>query len=112
MSDSAVPMRTNGAVAAAVLSAAIGCFALGTLAFAGDAVSGIAHALNVWNPTGPLSGVTDAAIAIWLMTWFLLSVRWVRREVNMGYVNITSALLFAGGLLLTFPPFMDLLQGK
>ena len=30
----------------------------------------------------------------------------------MVQVNIFSALLLVGGVLLTFPPFMDLLQAK
>jgi uncharacterized membrane protein (DUF4010 family) len=103
---------SNGSGAAAVLAAALGCFALGVLALAGDASPHIAQALNFWKPTGPLSGVTDLAIIVWLGVWFALSRLWARRSVNLTTVNVASFALFAAGLLLTFPPFMDLLQGK
>lgn len=109
------PARTplsNGSGAAAVLSAGFGCFTLGALALAGDASPHIAQSLNFWRPTGPLSGVTDVAIIIWLGVWFVLSRLWARRSVNLRLVNGASFALFAAGLLLTFPPFMDLLQGK
>jgi hypothetical protein len=103
---------SNGSGAAAVLAAALGCFALGVLALAGDASPHIAQSLNFWRPTGALSGVTDVAIIIWLGVWFVLSRFWARRSVNLRPVNGVSFALFAAGLLLTFPPFMDLLQGK
>jgi hypothetical protein len=103
---------SNGSGAAAVLSAAIGCFTLGALALAGDASSHIAQSLNFWKPTGPLSGVTDLAIIAWLVVWFVLSRLWVQRNVNLSVINSVSLALFAAGLLLTFPPFMDLLQSK
>ncbi|HEY5411411.1 MAG TPA: hypothetical protein VIJ94_11870 [Caulobacteraceae bacterium] len=103
---------TNGPGAAAILAAAGGCFALGLLALAGDASAPLAQALNVWKPTGPLSGVTDVAILIWLALWVGLNRLWRRRTVSMSRVNLAAILLFVGGVLLTFPPFMDLLQGK
>lgn len=102
----------NGPGAAALLSAAIGGFALGVLALAGDAFGGVARALNVWPPTGPLSGVTGLAIVIWLVAWFVLGRRWTRRNVQLHRINWIAVALFAGGVLLTFPPFMDLLQGR
>jgi hypothetical protein len=103
---------SNGTGAAAVLAAALGCFALGILALAGDASPHIGQALNFWKPTGPLSGVTDVAIIIWLAVWLVLSRLWEGRSVNLSVVSRVSFALFVAGLLLTFPPFMDLLQGK
>ena len=102
----------NGPGGAAVLSAAIGCLVLGVLALAGDAIAPVAKLLNVWNPTGPLSGVTFAAIGAWLVAWLILSRRWADRTVNMKTLGAASAAMILAGLLLTFPPFMDLLQGK
>jgi hypothetical protein len=46
------------------------------------------------------------------MAWWLLSPLWKAREVNLKRVNWTAGLMIIAGLLLTFPPFMDLLQGK
>jgi hypothetical protein len=102
----------NGAGAAAILSSSIGCCSLGVLALAGDANSKVAALLNVWKPTGPLSGVTDVAILLWLFSWFAFSRLWSRRSVNLARVNGLSISLFVVGILLTFPPFMDFLQGK
>ena len=112
MSDEAAGATANGPAAAAVLSAGIGGFILGVLSIAGDAFRGVAHALNFWNPTGPLSGVTDITIIVWLVSWFTLSRLWGRRNLELRRVNLATVLLFIVGLLLTFPPFMDLLQGK
>lgn len=102
----------NGPGAAAILAAAIGSFALGSFAFVGDASPLIHQAFNFWNPTGPLSGVTGTAVLVWLAAWFGLSRRWKTTTVNLARTNIVAFMLLAAGLLLTFPPFMDLLQGK
>jgi hypothetical protein len=101
----------NGPGAAAVLSAGIGSLALGVFAFAGDASPPIRGLFNIWTPSGPLSGVSTAAILVWLIAWYLLGRRWSRRDVGLRWVNIAAFVMLAGGLLLTFPPFMDLLQG-
>lgn len=102
----------NGPGAAAILAAGIGSAALGIFAFAGDASPTILHSFNVWNPTGPLSGVTSSAVVVWLVAWFWLSRRWRNRSVNLARINIAAFAMLVVGLLLTFPPFMDLLQGK
>jgi hypothetical protein len=102
----------NGPGAAAILAAGIGCAAMGILAFAGDASDAIGKALNFYNPTGALSGVTTLAIAIWLIAWFVLSRIWAHSSVALGKINWAALLLLLVGFLLTFPPFMDLLQGK
>jgi len=102
----------NGPGAAAILGAGIGSAALGILALAGDASSAIGKALVFYNPTGALSGVTTLAILVWLGSWFLLNRRWQASTVPMAKVNALSFGLLAVGFLLTFPPFMDLLQGK
>jgi hypothetical protein len=112
MNDRGADEMTNGRGAAAVLAAATGSLALALLALAGDASPPIAAALNFWKPTGPLSGVTDIAILIWLATWWLLSRRWSRRDVNISRINTASFAMFAGAILITFPPVMDFLQGR
>ena len=102
----------NGPAAAAILAAGIGCATIGILAFAGDASGAIGRLLNIYNPTGTLSGVTTIAIIVWLVAWFALNRLWRTRTVAMGGVNVAAFVLLAVGFLLTFPPFMDLLQGK
>jgi hypothetical protein len=102
----------NGAGAAAILSAGIGCATLGILALLGDAFAGIKHFLNFYNPTGPLSGVTIVAIVMWLASWFVLAQMWDGRDVAMKRISMVAFALLAVGFALTFPPFMDLLQGR
>jgi len=102
----------NGEGMAAILAAGIGCAALGVFAFLGDAVKGIGEFFNFYNPTGTLSGVTDTAIVVWLAAWYVLAKRWGGRDVAVGRVGPMAFVLLAVGFLLTFPPFMGLLQGK
>jgi hypothetical protein len=103
---------STGPGAAAILAAGIGSFALGVFAFAGDAVPAMNRAFVFWPPTGALSGVTSTAIAVWLVSWYGLSRRWRSRDVNLVPINVATAVMLIAALLLTFPPFMDLLQGK
>jgi hypothetical protein len=102
----------NGPGAAAILAAGIGACALGIFALAADASSNVNHVLSVYPPSGALSGVTSAAIVVWLVAWFGLSRLWAARDVALVRVNVAAFLLLLLGLLLTFPPFMDLLRGK
>ncbi len=103
---------SNGDGAAAILAAGIGCLALGVFAFAGDALASAHKAFNIWAPSGPLSGVTTAAVVVWLVSWLVLNRRWRGREVNLGRSSLAAFIMLGAGLLLTFPPVMDWLQGK
>ena len=102
----------NGPGAAAILAAGIGSLALGLFALAGDAIAPLRQAFAIWPPTGPLSGVSTAAVVVWLAAWLVLGRLWARRNVSIGAVGVAAFLMLAAALLLTFPPFMDLLQGK
>jgi len=106
------PPLSTGPGAAAILATGVGALALGVLAFAGDAVRSFGRAMIFWPPSGPLSGVTTVAIVVWLGVWAILARRWARRDVNLVPINIAAFLMLAAGLLLTFPPVMDFLQGK
>jgi hypothetical protein len=111
-SEPVAQIPTNGGAAAAVLAAAIGVCTLGVLALIGDAFPAVAHALNIWKPTGPLSGVTGLAIIVWLAAWFALARTWGARNRDLRRINLIALVLIVAGALLTFPPFMDLLQGR
>jgi hypothetical protein len=102
----------NGAAAAAILSAAVGCFCVSVFGWLGDAVPAIANFFNFYNPTGPLSGVTTTAIVVWLILWSTLSRTWGEKSLPMRKINGAAFLLLGVGLLISFPPFGDLLQGK
>jgi hypothetical protein len=102
----------NGPAAAAIMAAGIGCFALGMLSFVTDALPDVRRALIIWNPSGPLSGVSTAVILVWAAAWLVLSALWGRRELNLARVNLIAFVMLAVGMVLTFPPFADLLLGK
>ena len=102
----------NGPAGAAILAAGAGCAVLGILAVLADASKLLARGLTFYLPTGPLSGVTSVAILFWLVTWGILARRWRTRTVAITKVNATAFLLLALGILLTFPPFADFIQGK
>jgi hypothetical protein len=108
------PVETipNGHGAAAIVAAGVGCAMIGILALAGDASPAVNKALTFHKPTGALSGVTTVSILVWLVSWFILGRAWRAKNVNMVSTNIIAFGLLLVGLLLTFPPFMDLLQGR
>jgi hypothetical protein len=103
------PSLTNGSGAAAVLSAGIGSFALAVLSVAADKSALIKSTLIFYKPTGPLSGVTTAAILFWFFTWGILEWRWRKKTLAMGPISFAALTLLAVSLLLTFPPIADLL---
>jgi hypothetical protein len=102
----------NGPVAAAVLSCAVGCFALGVLAVAADGSKRLATRLNFYHPSGPLSGVTTVAIALWIVCWIALAARWRNKTLAFARVSAFAFVFLALGLLLTFPPFGDVFLGR
>jgi hypothetical protein len=105
-------MPPNGPAAAALLSAAAGCFLLGALAVAADGSKALASALNFYNPTGPLAGVSTCPIVVWLVLWAVLARRWRVAQMPFSRIAAVSFALLALGILLTFPPFGDLLLGR
>ena len=107
--SSNTPALTNGSGAAAILSAGIGAFALAVLAIAGDESAHIASSLIFYKPTGPLSGVTTAAILIWLVAWGILEWRWRNKTVPASRVSAAALILLGLSFLMTFPPLADLL---
>ena len=99
----------NGAGAAAVLAAGIGSFAVGLIAALADKSAAMKTAMIFSKPTGPLSGVTTLAIVIWLVAWIVLHAMWRNQSVSLGKINAAALGLLVLGLLLTFPPIVDLL---
>lgn len=99
---------TNGFGAAAVLAAGVGSLALALLAIATDRIHTLQSAMILSRPTGPLSGVTTWAVAIWLATWAVLSWRWRNKTVAAGRMAAAAMVLLILALLLTFPPVGDL----
>lgn len=97
-----------GGVAAAMVSAGAGVAACGVFYVLG-ATKTLGPYFNWYKPSGALSGVSTAAIATWLMIWFVLARRWRDRPVSAGRCGAWALGLLALGLLLTFPPIARLL---
>ncbi|MDG4881930.1 hypothetical protein [Mesorhizobium sp. WSM4884] len=57
-------------------------------------------------------GKTNANTSLPPIQTTILARRWGNRAVAMSRVNIAAFALLLVGLLLTFPPFMDFLQGR
>jgi hypothetical protein len=98
----------NGSGAAAILSAGIGSFAVALFAIAADKSAYLKNLFALYKPTGPLSGVTTAAILLWLAVWAILEWRWRKRTVALARINIIAFVLLCLSLLLTFPPVAEL----
>ena len=107
--DTKLGYLPNGSGAAAILSAGLGCFAVALLAFVADKSAAIRSLAIFYKPTGPLSGVTTMAIAVWLVCWLVLELRWRRREIALGKISAIGVGLLLLSVLLTFPPLVDLL---
>ncbi|MEO6817743.1 MAG: hypothetical protein ABI177_13685 [Edaphobacter sp.] len=112
MNRSTEGQLTNGPGGAAILSAGIGCFAIGVLAVIGDGSKSMAGLFTFYRPTGPLSGVSTLGIVVWLAVWLVLARRWRTKVVAIGRVNLAAFVFLVIGLLLTFPPIESLLLGK
>ena len=110
--DEGVGLLPNGPGAAAILGAAIGSLALGVFSFAGDTWPGLRRAFIFWDPSGPLSGESTLAVGVWLLAWGALSLLWRSRNVRLARINRISFAMLVAGFLLTFPPFVDMLQGQ
>jgi hypothetical protein len=78
------------------------------LACAGDKSAAVENNLVFYKPPGPLSGVTTAAIFIWLFAWGILEWRWRNRTVAVGRISALSLARLAMSPVLTFPPVVDL----
>jgi hypothetical protein len=102
------PALTNGSGAAAILAAGVGTFALAVLACVSDKSAAVKSSLIFYKPTGPLSGVTTAAIVIWFFIWGILEWRWRTKTVAVGRMTTVALALLGLSLLLTFPPVAEL----
>ena len=97
--------KPEGPVAAAILAAGIGAFALGVLTTLAEADESIKEFLTLVDPVGPLSGKTSGAVVIWLVAWGILHLLYRNRAVESRKELATSLVLIGLGVLGTFPIF-------
>ena len=79
--------------------------ALGLFTTLAQAITPVEEALNIYDPSGSLSGKTTATVAVWLIAWVVLHRCWKSKQVNFDRVFIATLLLIALGILGTFPLF-------
>ena len=97
----------SGPAVAAMISAGLGCLAIGVFTTGAVLSEELKNTLNIYNPAGPLSGKTTFAVVIWLVSWLLLGYLWKDKELNLRRSFIITMIMVAVGLLLTFPPFFE-----
>lgn len=99
--------RANGPALAGILAAALGTFVLGLVTTLAEASVSLKDLLNIREPVGPLSGKTTIAVAAWAIAWVVLAFAWRRRNVDVRWVVIASAILIGLGVVLTYPTFFE-----
>jgi hypothetical protein len=104
------PDKPFGPVAAALLAAGIGSFALGLMTTLAEASSSFSDALAWSKRVGALSGKTIVAVAVWLVAWAILHLLYRGKDPSHKVVYTITVLLVAAGLLLTFPVFFQLFE--
>ena len=102
------PVEPNGPIAAALVSAGIGCASLGVLVVVAEAFESVSKFLSFYDPAGSLSGKTTVATLAWLLAWPLLHSQLRDREIDMKRAVRWTWILVAVGLVGTFPPFFQL----
>jgi hypothetical protein len=104
-------MEPDGPIAAALLSAGIGCASLGMLVVLAEASDDVSDLVSFYDPAGPLSGKTTIATLVWLAAWALLHGQLRERKIDVERAVRWTWILLAVGLLGTFPPFFQLFAG-
>ena len=97
-----------GRALAAMVAAGIGCAVIGVLTTLAEVSPGLKNVLNVYDPVGPLSGKTTAAIVVWLMTWYALARRWGVKPPVTKSALVATFVLIGTGFVGTFPLFFEL----
>lgn len=99
--NSALP---NGAAAAAILAAAVGCGALGFLTAAAETIGSFRPLVTFYPPAGPLTGQSTVSVLVWLAVWAYLHSSWKTRQIEFGKIFLWTIVFLAGAIIGTFPP--------
>jgi hypothetical protein len=99
--------RPDGPMAAALLAAGVGSFALGLLTTMAEASEGFRTRLILNDGVGPLSGKTVWATVIFVAAWAVLHFMLRERDRILRSATIAFVVLTLLGLLGTFPIFFQ-----
>jgi hypothetical protein len=97
----------DGPLAAVLLAAGIGAFALGLITTIAEASAGFRDRLVLNAGVGPLSGKTIWATVIFLVAWAVLAARLRNRDGLLRSATTIFVVLTVLGLLGTFPIFFQ-----
>lgn len=97
-----------GKALAAIAAAGIGSATLGLATTMAEFSDKFKSMMNLYDPVGPLAGKTLSAVAIWLIAWAILRLRWGKKAPVTSYVLMVSFTLIGFGFLGTFPMFFQL----
>lgn len=110
MTTQSVNNPKNGKGLAAFVSGCLGCFLLGLFAFLVEVSKAIKDSLTFYSPSGSLSGVSTLAVIGWLVSWIAFYFNWRDRSADFNVVFIIGLALIGSGLLLMFPPFVEVFK--
>jgi hypothetical protein len=102
-----VPAKPDGPLAAVLLAAGIGSFALGVFTTLAEASAGFRERLILNAGVGPLSGKTVWATVIFLVAWVVLHFMWRDRDRILRSATMAFVVLTLLGILGTFPIFFQ-----
>lgn len=103
------PAAANGPLWAAILAAGIGCASFGVAVDLAEAVKPVSKVLNLYNPTGDLSGKSTVAVLVWLLAWALLHRLWKNQKIqSTRAIMAVTAVLVVIAAIAIFPPFFGL----
>ncbi|MCC2628930.1 MAG: hypothetical protein K0S14_2580 [Thermomicrobiales bacterium] len=105
--DEVAVAKLDGPLAAALLAAGIGSFALGLFTTLAEASTAFRERLILDAGVGPLSGKTVWATVVFIIAWAVLAARLRNRDGLLRSATTIFVVLTVLGLLGTFPIFFQ-----
>jgi hypothetical protein len=105
--DEVMMAKPDGPLAAALLAAGIGAFALGLFTTLAEASTAFRERLILNAGVGPLSGKTVWATVVFIIAWAVLAARLRNRDGLLRSATTIFVVLTVLGLLGTFPIFFQ-----
>jgi hypothetical protein len=105
--DEVTVAKPDGPLAAVLLAAGIGSFALGLVTTLAEASTAFRERLILDAGVGPLSGKTVWATVVFVIAWVVLHVMWRERDRILRSATMAFVVLTLLGLLGTFPIFFQ-----
>lgn len=112
MSTSVEQQGTVSRLNAAMISAGIGCVALGLFTVLAEASASAKDFMNLNAAVGPLSGKTIFTVLVWLVVWLVLDRAMRNSKMLFDKAFRWTLIMVAIGVLGTFPIFYQAFAAK